>query len=569
MDKPKVEAATTITVTRTFNVLQYDGFLSYYDENYDDAWWASEANSIYWSDTTLDVGQAYDEGYYIIWRGFLYFDTSMIPDGATILSANLTLYMKASTFNNFKLVIQNGQPNFPHMPMQAGDYYQGYYMGNGGEIDASTISADYEKHNITLNSYGLEWINKEGITKLCLRTSRDISKIQPSDYEFIRIYTYEKGSGYAPKLTVKYSYNGYRYVFYGPYNEQDGLRASAINITVYPAYGSPFNFTLNGTYTLDMEYQPLMFKWKLAYNYSRTYQPIHTYEEIYIFIPESPYFYYNVEIYDFIGLHNVYVECQIYANGSVYTVERKKLATGKTTLCLTEFKSYSFNLIADEGVFSLGTVETPQRPIWEPAKITFIITPAMLEAPPSNFEGISVRADRLNETCIQIVYTEENSRTQNVTITIYSIEKSSLTEEYSQTFTSQSISVTWNNALPNKDYLVEIQAEHADYGAITWKIPCKSPISPSTHAIDWNTVFGWVADWPITPSNLISTFIIFAVVALGSFKDSAFALLLGAITAGILIGLGWFSMSWAVLSVIVSIIIAYAIAKGRRRWIER
>ncbi|RLI82259.1 MAG: hypothetical protein DRP01_10065, partial [Archaeoglobales archaeon] len=83
------------------------------------------------------------------------------------------------------------------------------------------------------------------------------------------------------------------------------------------------------------------------------------------------------------------------------------------------------------------------------------------------------------------------------------------------------------------------------------------------------TVFGWVADWPITPSNLISTFIIFAMIVLGSFKDSAFALLLGVITAGILIGLGWFSMSWAILSVIVSLIIAYAIAKGRRRWIER
>ena len=313
-----------------------------------------------------------------------------------------------------------------------------------------------------------------------------------------------------------------------------------------------------------------MFKWKLEYNYSRVYIPLYSYEEIYVFIPESPYFFYTVEIFDFIGLHNVYIETLVSANGSQYIAERRRIPVGgKATFCLTEFKVYSYRLISDEAIISLGAVETPQRPIWEPAKITFIITPAMLEAEPTNYEGISLRADRLNETCIQIVYKDENSRTQNVTITIYSMEKATLTEEYSQTFTSQSVSVTWNNALPNKDYLVEIRVEHADYGTITWKIPCKSPISPSTHAIDWNTLFGWIADWPITPSNLISTFIIFAMIVLGSFKDSAFALLLGAITAGILIGLGWFSMSWAILSVIVSLIIAYAIAKGRRRWIER
>jgi len=161
-------------VTKVIKVLQYDGFLSYYDTNYDNAWGASEANSIYSSDVTLDIGQAFDEGYYIIWRGFLYFDTSIIPDGATILSANLTLYMKVSTFNDFKLIIQNGQPTYPHMPMQAADYYQGYYTGNGGEINASTLGADYAQYNITLNSNGLEWINKQGVTKLCLRTSRDI-----------------------------------------------------------------------------------------------------------------------------------------------------------------------------------------------------------------------------------------------------------------------------------------------------------------------------------------------------------------------------------------------------------
>ena len=566
--------ATTFTVTKTFTCMEYDGYI-YADtitySSYDKVWSAQQGTTN-WGSQVMYVGQAYDGSNYHIYRGFLYFSTSAIPDGATILSANLTLYMKlAPSAPAFDLTVQNGQPTYPHMPMQSGDYYYMYYTGDGGKISTTGISSsEYNVYNITLNSNGLQWINKEGVTKLCLRSNRDINKDAPSGNEYITIYTYEKGSGYAPKLTVKYSYEGYKYVFYGPYNEENGLRASAINITVYPAYGSPFNFTLDGSYTLELEYKPLMFKWKLNFNYSRTYQPIYSYEEIYIFIPESPYFYYNVEIIDFVGLHNTYIECQTYANGTILTVERKKLSTGKGSLCLTEFKRYSYNLIADEGIFSLGTVETPQRPIWEPAKITFIITPAMLEAEPTNFQGISLTAKRVNETCIQISYIDNRSRTQSISVTIYSTGKfNGLTEEYSQTYTSQQIAIFWKDALPDKDYIVEIQVEHADYGTLTWKIPCNSPNPPGRQIIDWNTIFGWIADWPITPSNFVSAIIVFAVIVLGGFKDSAFALLLGAITAGVLIMLGWLGMSWAILSVIVSLIIAYAIVKGRRTWIER
>jgi len=477
-----------------------------------------------------------------------------------------------SPTQNFDLIIQNGQPTYPHMPMKNGDYYYNYYMGDGGSISSSEISGtEYNAYNITLTSDGLQWINKEGVTKLCLRTSRDINKNEPSDNEYILIYSSEKGSTYAPKLIVKYSYEGYKYAFHGPFSEETGLKDGNITITVYPAYGSPFNFTLDGNYTLELEEKPSMFKWTLEYNYSRIYIPLYSYEEIYIFKPADPYFLYTVEVIDFIGIHNVYIEVLVSANGSQYVAERRRIPTGgKASFCLTEFKSYSYRLISDEAIISLGTVETPQRPIWEQAKITFIVTPAMLEAPPSNYEGISVRADRLNETCIQICYKDNRSRTQSVNVTIYLIGKfSGLTEEYSQTFTAQQISITWNHALPDKDYLVEIQAEHADYGTIKWEIPCPTPNPPGKQTTDWNTIFGWIADWPVTPANLICSFIIFAMIVLGSFKDSAFALLLGAITAGILIIIGWYSMSWAVLSVIVSLIIAYAIVKGRRKWIER
>jgi len=521
---------------------------------------------------TLVIGQWKSGPAYTIFRSFLFFDTSIIPEDANITSAVLSIYILYDySDNDFNVTVQNGQPTYPHMPIQAEDYYYGYYIGNYGSRNTSEISgAGY--WNITLTDFSI--INKNGYTKLCLRSNKDIESIAPTQEvinEDIVIYSADAGSNYAPKLYITYECEGYKYTFYGPFNEETGLKDGNITITVYPAYGSPFNFTLDGNYTLEFEEKPSMFKWTLEFNYSRVYVPLYSNEEIYIFKPTDPYFFYTVEVIDFIGIHNVYVEALVSANGSLYIAERRRIPTGgKTSFCLTEFKSYSYRLISDEAIISLGTVETPQRPIWEPAKITFIVTPAMLEAEPTNFEGISLTAKRLNTTCIQICYIDNRSRTQSVNVTIYSIGRfNSLTEEYSQNFTAQQISIIWNNALPDKDYLVKIQAEHADYGTLTWKIPCNSPNPPSRQTINWNTIFGWIADWPITPNNLICSFIIFAVIVLGSFKDSAFALLLGAITAGILITIGWYSMSWAVLSVIVSLIIGYAIVKGRGKLIER
>ena len=543
-----------------------------YDLDYQTAHDSNYPDMIGYADQ-LEIGQLVESSpygpYYRIFRAFLFFDTSIIPDDANITSAILSLYIDSDYSDaDFQVTIQNGQPTYPHMPLEAGDFYYGHYIGNYGNRTTSEISGT-GYWNITLTDFSI--INVNGYTKLCLRSDKDIQGTAPTNSEYIIVKSAEAGSSYAPKLYVTYECEGYKYVFHGPFSEETGLKDGNVTIYVYPSYGSPFNFTLDGSYTLELEEKPSMFKWKLEYNYSRIYIPIYSYEEIYIFKPADPYFLYTVEVIDFIGIHNVYIEALVSANGSQYIAERRRIPSGgKSSFCLTEFKSYSYRLISDEAIISLGTVETPQRPIWEPAKITFIVTPAMLEAEPTNYEGISLTAKRLNTTCIQICYIDNRSRTQNVNVTIYSIGRfNSLTEEYSQTYTAQQISIIWNNALPDKDYLVEVQAEHADYGTLTWKIPCTSPNSPGRETVDWDAIFGWITDWPVTPNNMICSFIIFAVIVLGSFKDSAFTLLLGAITAGILISIGWYSMSWAVLSVIVSLIIGLAIVKGRRRWIER
>ena len=547
--------------------MSYDGFLSadttWYSD-YDEAWSAEQANFRTWGSESIKVGQAYDS-YYYIYRGFLYFDTSLIPDGATILSANLTLYMKLeSPTQSFDLVIQNGQPTYPHMPMQSGDYYYIHYTGNGGSISSSEISdADYNAYNITLTSDGLQWINKEGVTKLCLRTSRDINKNEPSDNEYVSIYSSEKGSSYAPKLIIKYSYEGYKYTFYGPFNEDSGLIEGAVNVTVYPLSGSAFSFELNESnpsYTLELEDKPLMFQWVLAYNYTRIYIPLYTYEEVYVTVPASPYYDYQVQIIDLLGVTNAYLEARTYMNGTLYTVERRQIpGGGKLPLILTEFKTYYFRIICDQGIIDLGS-ETTLSP-YEP--LNFYLSPAQLPSEYINYENITAYATRINSTCIQIYYNDADERTSQINITIYSVKNNKLTAEYSQSYEANTILINWKNAIPSLEYNVKIEVSHADYGQLTWQIPIPKLESSKSENI-WDSLLGWLGYWPVAPSQIISALIILFVITLASFKDAEAGLLFGAVTAAILIYLGWYAMSWGTLSIIVCLIIFFAIGRRKR-----
>ena len=153
---------------------------------------------------------------HFIYRYFIFFDTSSIPVGAII--TNAILYLRRapddegmSGFDTpFNIVIQDGQPTYPHSPLELADYNRSYYKNNGGSINAEDISPDIYT-GINLNSNGIAWINKGGITKFCLRNSREIAGIGYTGvleyyFERIGICTFKKGAGYQPKLTITYEY---------------------------------------------------------------------------------------------------------------------------------------------------------------------------------------------------------------------------------------------------------------------------------------------------------------------------------------------------------------------------
>jgi len=122
---------------------------------------------------------------YKVYRRFVGFDTSGLPDNALIQSAYITLKITYDySTTDFDIIIKNGQPTYPHDSPVLEDFDISHYSDNGGSINTSGISSLFE---IDLNSVGLGWINKTGITKFALISSRDVNITPPTGEERIAI----------------------------------------------------------------------------------------------------------------------------------------------------------------------------------------------------------------------------------------------------------------------------------------------------------------------------------------------------------------------------------------------
>lgn len=156
----------------------------------------------------LGVVQHIKEGYYCIDRSFLFFDTSELaelPAGAIITGATLYLFITdhlaiVPPLPLPRPIVQSGLPDYPHSPLIDSDYDRAYYHGDGAGIP-TTIAPGYYSE-FPLNAEGISWIQKGGLTKFCLRLSRDINNNWVGD-EWIIIASAE-APGQEPYLVVEY-----------------------------------------------------------------------------------------------------------------------------------------------------------------------------------------------------------------------------------------------------------------------------------------------------------------------------------------------------------------------------
>jgi hypothetical protein len=191
----------TLTVYSTSS----DGYIYKSSGNYTTAR-TSSTGTVSSTTTYISIGQKKDPtgpptSTYSIYRGFVFFNTSSLPSNAYLDNATLSLYKKDDlSTTDFDITVQNGQPTYPHDPMQTSDYNMNDYSGNGGTLTTGGLHNGYNNMSLT----NLNWITKNGTTKLCLRSSRDINGNTPTGNEYVNIYANEQGSGYQPKLVIHY-----------------------------------------------------------------------------------------------------------------------------------------------------------------------------------------------------------------------------------------------------------------------------------------------------------------------------------------------------------------------------
>jgi hypothetical protein len=175
-----------------------------------------------------------------LWRGIFSFNTTMFS-GQNIISGKLRLYcgqIVKGASRDFSVVIQNGQPLYPHLPFIKSDFNKVHYTGNGGQLN-STSMVIYMFKNITLNPTGLSWINHSGITKFCLRLDREIAGNLPKDtYEYFQTENRFVGiDDYRPLLIIEYRTDWSHVVNLSWYSNSSGT---------WTLYGSSFAVS-NGT----------------------------------------------------------------------------------------------------------------------------------------------------------------------------------------------------------------------------------------------------------------------------------------------------------------------------------
>lgn len=174
----------------------------------------TSADHAYPTDATVNVFRTeYLGARYAIGRQVYLFDTSSIADGDTVSSATFSIYLNASggdTTGTCSINIVTSNPA-SNTDLVVGDYDRATKWGSTRLCDtdlANTTSKGAYK-DFTLNSTGIGVISKTSVTKLGIRTNRDLDSSAPSARSYWPSPTADtSGTTYDPKLVVTHVAGG-------------------------------------------------------------------------------------------------------------------------------------------------------------------------------------------------------------------------------------------------------------------------------------------------------------------------------------------------------------------------
>jgi len=102
--------------------------------------------------------------------------TGIISEG--VASAALCGEHLGALIADFKIVVQSGQPTFPHSPVIGVDYDKANYGDIGGESETLVAGKGGYSFNTPFEEEALSWI-QNGLTKLMLRSSKELAASPP------------------------------------------------------------------------------------------------------------------------------------------------------------------------------------------------------------------------------------------------------------------------------------------------------------------------------------------------------------------------------------------------------
>lgn len=559
----EVKAQTTTILTRTFYSGSQDGYMSVLDLVYGTARNQSYADFSYPSSNTTAVGQEkHPTNEFSIYRSYLYFDTRILPStvtNTTITEATLSLYeFNDQSTTDFNITIQNGQPQWPRDPFQIGDYFYYIYTGNGGSLNTSTLTSG--RFNITLNGNGESWIQHDAITKLCLKSSRDINNIEPAttDNEWIEVYAAEAGITYSPRLYVTYNSTLYTFNVYGAYDET-GVRDGAINCTFYRGTEAPFTFELDGSEVLEAETtENNVLHFDIGYNESRIYYVYGTYEDIYVVNPTDPYAPYYFSINDFAGVSWGYLESMMNINGSNTVIERQTVEIVNNIPFMWSWGvSYTMRVVCNLGEYTYGSYVAG-----ETAYFNLAITRDMFPVNYTDIGDITVSATRMNDTHIRAVYVDAAAETDWVNFDFHEYGNSTAFHSYNTT--SNSVTYNWYDGYSTMNYVVIVTINHANFGTRYWTFTC--PVYRTIPTNPWSGL-DLLGDFVFDANQIPAALILVSVCFMFSWYNAPVGIIATLLVAAVLVWLGWFSASWAWITTsgAICFIIVLAMFKERMR----
>lgn len=206
----KIKYGSVGNTTSTFYTGAGDGYV----QRVNQASWTAARDTAdgvdvdYTSASALVIGEEEFVGNFNIFRVFLPFDTSAIPDSDTISSATLSVWPTSGSGERLIGVIQTSQSS--NTTLAVGDFDALTVNGATEGATRTYLTTTGAYTNYTLNASGIGWISKTGFSKFGLRNSDDLDNVDPAavrDYTFVST-SEETGTTQDPKLVVEHASAG-------------------------------------------------------------------------------------------------------------------------------------------------------------------------------------------------------------------------------------------------------------------------------------------------------------------------------------------------------------------------